>query len=387
MNGSSFKEGEVIEVEDLDSSRIKGKGKKRIPSSEVSESFDLTLNSSDVSPPKRSRRAADAMDLTNLESISVSTEESNDVDKSELNNNDLAVKKVAEEVAAVPELEESFGTMTRRGRPKKAATGGAKKAKAPKAPKVPKAKKLSLTSALKITLAAIPQLPSFSTASQPSTSSDVPITRTVARSPRLLPVDLTGDVHMTDVHSTAPLFQKQPPKAKPMSQEPVNEDDDEAYKLNVKVKNTIRKFQYRLNQKFVDLYKIIAEQEAVPISTIFIYNGDKRIDINESPHSVGCKYSTILTCRMMELKGVALKQDKKNQVELKFQSNKWKRPLTVKMSRLDNFKTAVGILCEQIQFKPEQITLRFDGDRVEMTETPIDLDFEGGEILDCLIKE
>lgn len=354
---------------DYDSSKKRGKGKKRIPSADVTETLDLTSGSFESSPPKRSRRAADLLDLKNVDTISLSEESNEGAGKVELNNN-------ASEVTADPEQDSNVGVVTRKGR-------GRSKSNTPKAAKV---KKLSLTTALKVTSAVIPQLPSFSPVPvpQPSTSRARPSNRVLYT--RSNDVDLTGDFHMTDKHSSAPLFQKQAPQPKPS--EPIEEDDDnDAFKVNVNTNGKIQRYSYRLNQKFVDLYKKISEQEAVPISSVFLYDGEKRIDIDDTPHSVGCKISTILTCRMMEMKGVAIKQKKKNQIELKIQSNKWKRPVVIKMSKLDNFKTAVEILCEQIEFKPEQISLRFDGDLIEMSETPIDLEFEGGEILDCLVKE
>lgn len=49
-------------------------------------------------------------------------------------------------------------------------------------------------------------------------------------------------------------------------------------------------------------------------------------------------------------------------------------------------QTAIAILCEQVNFKPDQISLSFDGDEINLKETPMDLDFEGGEVLDCRIK-
>jgi hypothetical protein len=78
---------------------------------------------------------------------------------------------------------------------------------------------------------------------------------------------------------------------------------------------------------------------------------------------------------------------KKDQIEVKFQSDKWKKPIGVKMSKYDVFKTAIVSLCEQMpQFMPDHFKLQFDGDDVDVNDTPIDLEFEGGETLDCRVK-
>lgn len=82
------------------------------------------------------------------------------------------------------------------------------------------------------------------------------------------------------------------------------------------------------------------------------------------------------------------KVKKENLIELKFQSDKWKKPIVLKMSRLDSLSTWVKVLCEknEVNFTPDQISLEFDGDHIDMNESPLELDFEGGEILDCRIK-
>lgn len=80
------------------------------------------------------------------------------------------------------------------------------------------------------------------------------------------------------------------------------------------------------------------------------------------------------------------KVDKQNRIELKFQSDKWKKPIVLKASRMDTFKNFIETLCKEVNFKPEQFSLKFDGDDVELSQTPMGLEFEGGEILDCSIK-
>lgn len=87
----------------------------------------------------------------------------------------------------------------------------------------------------------------------------------------------------------------------------------------------------------------------------------------------------------MDFKNTKAKNE--NVIELKFQSDKWKKPITLKVSKVDTFKSFILSLCKQVNYKPEQITsLTFDGDNIDMNETPLDLDFEGGEMLDCRVS-
>ena len=90
-------------------------------------------------------------------------------------------------------------------------------------------------------------------------------------------------------------------------------------------------------------------------------------------------------CRFMDAKSNKVK--KKDNIELKFQSDKWKRPIAIKFSKLEPMKKWLEILCEkEVEFTPQEISIKFDGDHVEKDQSPLELDFEGGEIIDCLIK-
>jgi hypothetical protein len=79
---------------------------------------------------------------------------------------------------------------------------------------------------------------------------------------------------------------------------------------------------------------------------------------------------------------------KENFIELKFQSDKWKKPIALTASRLDALTEWLKLLCEkeEVKFQPSQISLVFDGDQISESESPLELEFDGGEILDCRIK-
>lgn len=74
-----------------------------------------------------------------------------------------------------------------------------------------------------------------------------------------------------------------------------------------------------------------------------------------------------------------------NEIEIKIQSDKWNRPLMIKISKVEKFQVALDILAETVKFKVEQMKLIFDGDIIDVNVTPMELEFEGGEIVDCRI--
>lgn len=360
---------DLIDLSNLDVApeTVGRKGKKRNgtaqPSPEPKESFDLTNGSIELSPPKRSRRAADNLVFDVNETV--------ELEDVELNNNGTR-----------------RSNRNRRGRPAKANQPFTPPAPKPK--KIPKPKGMTYKQALKLITAPIPPLPETPPIQIAPVRPNNPAPLAI-KSPAC-DVDLTGDIKLGPQHSSAPLFQKYVPKNN--EEEKVESDEDDMdpniIKVSVKYKEIIKPYKHRLHQRYFDLYKLISEQEDIPLNNMYIYDIDRRIDHDDTPHTTQYRISKILLLRVMESKAGAScgysQLVKKNHIEVKFQSDKWKKAIALKISKYEDFKTVINILCEQIPFKPDQVTLRFDGDLVELKQTPLDLDFEGGEIMDCGIK-
>ena len=201
-------------------------------------------------------------------------------------------------------------------------------------------------------------------------------------------VDLTGDVEMGEIHNKNPLFQKVQISKKKESQEErfsLGLDDDlDLININVKVKGKIKKYRIKMDQRFYDLFKLVAEDEEVPVCNVVLFNAEKRIYPEDTPDSIDHRVSSIYTCRFMDASN--LQVNKKDLIEIKFQSDKWKKPIALNVSRFEPFLSHIQLLCKQVNFKPEQFSLKFDGDDIDVKKSAIELEFEGGEIIDCRVK-
>jgi len=71
---------------------------------------------------------------------------------------------------------------------------------------------------------------------------------------------------------------------------------------------------------------------------------------------------------------------------LRIQSSNWKNPLEISTEKNEKFSILVAKLAEELKLKADDFTLIFDGEKLEMNETPNDLDLDGGELIDCKIK-
>lgn len=212
------------------------------------------------------------------------------------------------EVVALPEELNASGRVTRlrraRGRPRKDERAKlvteiqkpAEHKKLTEARKTLKSKRISYKQALAIVNAPIPEF-----RSQPR-----PIPRDIVKSKeRLLPttvsepnvVDLTGDVFLIEgKHSNAPLFQN----VTAVNNVDSSSDDEfdldmdfDAITVKVKIHKHIQSYPYRQDRRYYDLYKIISEQENVPMANIFLFDGDHRLHPDDTPQSTNYRFSKI----------------------------------------------------------------------------------------------
>lgn len=356
----------VVSQVEKPATRRRGRQKRDlIPETEI----DLTDG---YVPPSKSKRAADTLQTDIWETLEIESQE---------------------------DTTAMTGSGRKKGKsaPKKTAPGK-------------KTKRLTYKQALKVI-----QAPNASSSSPPkkitpkrnsrnSNKSQTPPRTEPAGRSRYSGIDLTGEVELTEIHSKAPLFQKLP-ETEVQQPEQMNEEssdeldlDLDAIRFKVRTSRGIEVFPMRLHQKIQTVFTELSKREKVPVSNIFLFDGDKRIDPDETPYDIGSKVSTIYKLTVMNLEDdLKSSAQKKNQIELKFQwdkdrykykskSNRMENSANLKVSKFDSFKVIIEILCENIKLQTHQIQLIFDGDEIELNATPQDEGFEGGETLDCKIK-
>ncbi|EAT34198.1 AAEL013540-PA [Aedes aegypti] len=177
--------------------------------------------------------------------------------------------------------------------------------------------------------------------------------------------------------------------------------DSENYEVSLKIKweGKIERFSHRKFQKFGDLIAVLAERAGADPSHVVLDLDERIIEPDDTPDSIGYRISQFIAGRVVrgELAEVFAKKKKSNatgltskaqrpkdanEIALKVQSDRWKKPLEVKI-RKDNKMMILIIKCaEELKCQPGDIKLSFDGDPVALDSTPVDLELEGGEILD-----
>uniref|UniRef100_A0A1A9WBE4 Ubiquitin-like domain-containing protein n=1 Tax=Glossina brevipalpis TaxID=37001 RepID=A0A1A9WBE4_9MUSC len=173
-----------------------------------------------------------------------------------------------------------------------------------------------------------------------------------------------------------------------------NSFDVDNPEINVKIKwkGKPEAFKLRKYQKFLNIFETLAARENIKIQSIFLNIDNYFIKPEDTPDSIDYKIYQFINGRVLESRFNTLvddthqKQRKANHILLKIQSDKLKKPLEVNISKMEKF-LILYIKCEEeLNLRRDKLRLSFDGEILEYNNTPADLDFEGGEVIDLRVK-
>lgn len=102
-------------------------------------------------------------------------------------------------------------------------------------------------------------------------------------------VDLTGGA--TPPHSTSPLFQPRKKYIEPN----IDLFDIDSVNVKLKIDEIIEVHTIRKHQKFLNIFKAIADGHKISINDVLIYNNSKRIHHDDTPHSIAYRASIFLS--------------------------------------------------------------------------------------------
>ena len=86
----------------------------------------------------------------------------------------------------------------------------------------------------------------------------------------------------------------------------------------------------------------------------------------------------------MKKQDSALKVD---EIELKVQRKGFKEPLIIRFVKTEKMKIFMLKCAESLELPIEKLKFTFDGETINTSDTPSDLDLEGGECIDLHILQ
>ncbi|XP_013100989.2 uncharacterized protein LOC106082803 [Stomoxys calcitrans] len=174
------------------------------------------------------------------------------------------------------------------------------------------------------------------------------------------------------------------------------DDDNPEVSVKIKWKGKPEAFKLRKYQKFSIIFQQLAEREGTNMESMVFNLDDRIVTADDTPDSIDYKIFQFINGRVLSsildspgglTSGRAKKPRNPNEISVKVQSDKWKRPLQIDLLKTDKFRILYIKCSEELKVGIEQLKLSFDGELLELNDTPADLDLEGGEVIDLRLRE
>ncbi|GAB0095616.1 hypothetical protein DMENIID0001_110140 [Sergentomyia squamirostris] len=164
-------------------------------------------------------------------------------------------------------------------------------------------------------------------------------------------------------------------------------DLDYEITIKLKWKGKIERIQYRHLQPFREFIQMLSERENTDPNKVVLTMNETIISPTDTPSSIGYTSIDFISGRVV-LKNLTVntKKEKTSEIELKFQSDRWKRPLALKVQKESNVENLLQMCAETLKCSTNEIRLIFDGEFLHASMTLHDLELEGGEILDVVLN-
>lgn len=178
--------------------------------------------------------------------------------------------------------------------------------------------------------------------------------------------------------------------------------------VKVSTKRGVKKFEINENDKFLKVYEMIAVEEETKVENLQLTLKDKLIHLNDTPAGIQLKITDILDCVkaatvVVSHERIRIIENDEEFAELE-EKSKSSDSVAIMLQMEEGRKTRVkffvnkeaqmeNVLKKYLE-KRELFTenwsdlyfIDFDGDLLDLEETPNDLDLEGGEVMDVKKK-
>ncbi|WAR03036.1 NF2IP-like protein [Mya arenaria] len=164
----------------------------------------------------------------------------------------------------------------------------------------------------------------------------------------------------------------------------LEDEDSEQVTMRVAIQGDIERFTYKMDDPFENMMNMIKGTKACD-RVMLVFN-DCTISRHDTPRVVGYSVGDIITCHLLNGEESFMEDSHTDTssdcVEIVVQSN-FSRQKEVILAKIKCPMSAVlSEYASRIKTPAEDLVLNFDGDVVDVTLTPEDLEVEAGDIFD-----
>jgi len=165
---------------------------------------------------------------------------------------------------------------------------------------------------------------------------------------------------------------------------PVNRE----MKIKVKCHGIVQRYRIRQNDPFAHVINSIAKAEDTTGDRVMLYLGEKSIKQKDTPLTIRCSIADIFECVIVSEKqndSATIdddKEDKENKINIKIQTKESHSKEDFYVCKMSPLEEVVKQYCKKKGIKFEGVKIYFDGEELNLQDTPEGLDMENGDIID-----
>lgn len=138
------------------------------------------------------------------------------------------------------------------------------------------------------------------------------------------------------------------------------------------------------HEEFKELIRVLAEREKCARSNIVLMLNDKVVLANETPEMLCYSVNQMITGRVVADLEDSAKSQQKDFIKVKVRTQELKKPMKIKIRKNLALSAVYAKCSEMFKIDMEHLKLKFDGETLDQNKTPLELDLEGGEMIDCI---
>ncbi|GFW02547.1 rad60-SLD domain-containing protein [Trichonephila clavipes] len=148
--------------------------------------------------------------------------------------------------------------------------------------------------------------------------------------------------------------------------------------LKIRYLYEILRLDVNEDESFASILSKVAELLKIKPSEIVLCLDDKTIDLNATPFSMNIKSWNIIDC-------IPYKPSDEDNILIKMQSNDSKKKIDMYAHKFDQFKEIMEKYANLRDLPLKDLIFEFDGEKINASDTPEDLDMESGSCVDVKV--
>ncbi|KAK3587645.1 hypothetical protein CHS0354_032853 [Potamilus streckersoni] len=163
--------------------------------------------------------------------------------------------------------------------------------------------------------------------------------------------------------------------------------------VRIQLKSEMHRFVMKRWQPFSHIMKQLTEQEGVPESHIMLVHKDKTLDESDTPNSVKLHTADIIECHIIsrfeegdspELNN-SLGIENPDLIELCVQSCNRRNKVFIKVDKRKTMDKLMKLYADRVNVDSSKLKFFFDGEEMDITQTPESMDIENGDCIDVIV--